>query len=243
MQDPRFPNSQQQAAADTAAHPGAGRGLGIAAIICGGVGVCVPGPALIGLVLGIVGLVAARPGQKKLPGIGTGVSAGGLVLNAVLMVALLIPAIQRASDAAAMLKEQQQLAQIGVGYMAWSVDNKAMFPDHAADIEPYLAGNTDLFIAPPAMPGDVPLVKNEDRPTEPYVYGSFEFMPLGGISMDQISDPAKMLIAHSAKPAGPDGRFYACLFMDGHTEQLEQPAFEQARKRTLDLINSMKRRR
>ena len=221
---------------------GAGKGLGIAAIVCGAVGICVPLAALVGLILGVVGLIQARPGDKALPGIGIGVSAGSFILNILLMLAILLPALGAARSTAQMMQQATQLREISIANYDYSSDNKGRFPYHVAEIEPYLFGGTDIFIAPPAKPGDVPLTKTEDRPTKPYVYGSYEFMPLGGLSVDSFPDPSLTLIAWSAKPGGRDDLFFVCLFMDGHTEQLERAELERRRDESLRTINAMQRR-
>ena len=213
-----------------------GRGLGIASICCGAVGLCVPGAALVGVVLGLVGSKKAKPGDQSLPRIGTGVSGGSLLLNTVFLVGMAAGIINSASMDQQMYGQQSQLREIGLAYTAYAVEDKqSRYPDHAVDIEPYLASGTDVFIAPPDRPGDIPLDKTEDRPTKPYVYGSFEFMPLGGVTLEMASH--RLLIACSAKPCGPDEDLFICVFMDGHTERLDREALEKARAETLQAIH------
>lgn len=149
-----------------------------------------------------------------------------------LLVAMLLPALGAARSAARMQVEMEQLRQIGAGYAAWAIENKDTLPDHAADLLPYL-GDESLYIAPPDGPGAFALVKSEDKPAEPYVYGSFDFMPTSGITISQINQPSRLVLAYSAEPRGPGDRYVAAPFADGHVEQMELNGFEQACQETL----------
>ena len=220
---------QDHSQVQQASASGAPKGLGIAAIICGGVGLCVPGLAMVGLVLGVVGLAMVKPGGKQLPGIGAGVSGGALVLNLLLMIALLLPALGAARSAARMIEQQQQLREIGTAYTAYAIDHKGDYPDHAEDVLNYAGGTTDVFVAPGDDPATLPMTKPSAKPTKPYAYGSYEFMPLGGISFES---PSTLIIAYS-KPTGPDDRFIVAVFVDGSSDAFELAEFERMKQETL----------
>ena len=215
------------------AQSGAPKGLGIASIICGGVGLCVPGLAFVGVILGVIGLAIAKPGGKKLPGIGTGVSGGVLVLNILLMVALLLPALNAARSEARMVQSLSNLRQISVSYHAYAADHNGRYPDHPEDLLPYAYGSTDIFIAPGDDAATLTMTRPSTKPTRPFLYGSYEFMPLGGVSVDQIPGPGMFIIAYSNEPVGPDDRYIIAVFADGHAEALELNEFEPLRQDTL----------
>lgn len=221
---------------------GSGKGLGVASLICGGVGLCVPFLAVVGFVLGLIGLMKAKPGQKVLPGVGMGVSGGTFLVNLLLMIAILLPAFAAARSTAEMIQQQQQLSQIGLAYMTYPVDHKGMFPDHAEDVLEYAVDGQAIFIAPGTDAATLPLTKLDPKPTEPYTYGSYEFMPLGGLFVELFVSPSKTVMAYSSSPAGPGGLFTLVLFANGHVEPLEQAEFERVLQDTLDEIESLQRR-
>lgn len=207
---------------------GAGKTLGVIAIVCGGVGICIPGMALVGLVLGVLGLMMSAAGQKKLPGIGAGVSGVTLLLNLALMVLILMPALRAAREAAYMQQEMSNLSQIGVAFTAYSIDNKGRHPEHASEV--VNAGyvyDTTIFTAPPADPATTALPAMGGDPTKPYTYGGFTFTPLGGFQDTDFMKPSTTIIAYSDQPRGVDGGYRAVLFADGHTEMVPEAEFPQ----------------
>lgn len=205
---------------------GAGKSLGVIAIVCGGVGICIPGMALVGLVLGVLGLMMSAAGQKKLPGIGTGVSGITMLVNLAMVVLILMPAMRAARQSAQMAQEMSHLSQIGVAYIAYATDNKARYPKHASDV--VSAGyvyDTTIFTAPPADPAATVLPAMGGDPTKPYTYGSFTFTALAGFSVFDLREPSNTIIAYSDQPRGVDGEYRAVLFADSHTERVPEGMF------------------
>ena len=207
---------------------GAGKTLGIIAIVCGGVGICIPGMALVGLVLGVLGLAMSATGQKKLPGIGTGVSGLTLLLNLAMIVLILIPALRAARESAQMAQEMSQLREIGSAFYAYAADNKDLCPPHASELLIYVS-DPGVFTAPPADPTNtvLPGVGPGDDFTQPYTYGSFTFTPLAGIRTSQILEPSTTIIAYSDQPRGVSDEYRAVLFGDGHIERIDEADFPQ----------------
>ncbi|MFN3166479.1 MAG: hypothetical protein ACE37H_05385 [Phycisphaeraceae bacterium] len=224
-----------QPAEPTQTTGGPAKRLGIAAIVCGGVGVLIPGLAIIGLILGVIGLIVAKPGLNKLPVIGTTVSGVAMFLNVVvlILIAFMLPQIAAAVAPASLVQEQQQLREIATGYYAWSVDNKGLFPAHAEDALLYLNNDSQVFVAPVDRGNPPALVRRDDMPMLPYTYGSFEFMPLAGVTTDSIRDPSTFLIAYSASPRG---RYRVVVFLDGHTDAVAEDEFQRVKQDTLDAL-------
>jgi len=223
---------------------GAGQTLGVIAIVCGGVGICIPGMALVGLVLGVLGLMMSTAGHKKLPGIGTGVSGVTLLLNLALLVLILMPALRAARQAADMQRELSNLSQIGVAFTAYSIDNKGRHPEHASDVvnAGYVQDLT-IFTAPPADPAATALPAMGGDPTKPYTYGSFTFTALAGFAVFDLREPSNTIIAYSDQPRGVDGGYRAVLFADGHTEMVPETEFPQRLSEHQRNIPSEDRRR
>jgi len=216
---------------------GPAKGLGVAAVVCGGIGVLVPGLAIIGLILGIIGLIVAKPGLNRLPVIGTTVSGVAVFLNVfvLILIAFMLPILASAVAPASHAQEQQQLREIATAYYAWSVDNKGLFPAHAEDALLYLNNDPQVFTAPADRSSPPKLMRDRDMPMRPYVYGSFEFMPLAGVTTDSVRQPSTFVIAYSASLRD---RRRVVVFMDGHTDLVAEGDFQQLKKDTLDALPS-----
>jgi len=219
--------------------------LAIAAIVCGAIGLCIPGVAVIGLLLGIVAMIKASPDRKGLPKIGTIISACAMVLNIVMLVLILRSVFLVSQDRVSRVQELSNLRQIATANYAFAMDNDNRSPNHAADLIEYLAGPNGDINSDPDLPvffvsGDDPtlnpLTIDNPTPTEPYQFGSFIFIPLGGIKIDTLPDTSEIIIAYSAQPREVGGRFRGIAFLDGHAIIVSEEEFQAYLARHKEIV-------
>lgn len=136
------------------------RGLAIASVICGGIGLLFPPLALAALVMGIIALVRiTRPGRTGPQGLAiTGTVLGGVgMASGCLFLGVLFPALGQARNTARQLKSGAQMHQIVQGMTLYSQANKDWFPPKGADWETLLVQGgyitQDLLASPMAGPG------------------------------------------------------------------------------------------
>lgn len=131
-----------------------GTGLALASLICGIAGFCISPVGLVGIILGVIVLAGSRAGRgMAIAGIATG--AMGVLLNIVLMLALLLPALSVARDTARSVKSQTQMRQIMMTLIADAASQKDQsLPAGTVDLQAKFAAALPavLWVAPGASP-------------------------------------------------------------------------------------------
>ncbi|MFM9170963.1 MAG: DUF4190 domain-containing protein, partial [Phycisphaerales bacterium] len=146
-EDARDEPTPRHAKADDAAHKG-GLGESGAARVCGIVGLCVPVLGLVAIILGVVYLARPRTNGRGLAigGIVTGVL--GLLSTVALLLALLLPGLGRARQAARQVQSSAQMQQI-----ANLLRSDAEEPAADASLESRYGLTADMWISPSADGG------------------------------------------------------------------------------------------
>jgi prepilin-type processing-associated H-X9-DG protein len=130
-------------------------GLAIASLVSGCVGFVIPIiPGIIAIILGIIGIRKTRDpavGGKGLAIAGIAVGGTSMVLSictASLMMSILIPSVNRASETANRIKCASNMRQIGQALLLYANDNHGQYPPNLEDLLP--AGNvtSNVFICP-----------------------------------------------------------------------------------------------
>ena len=199
-------------------------GLAIASLVLGICGIFTCGvTAIIGLILGIVGLCAISKRAEQLKG--KGLAIAGIVLSTIsivltpgILMALLMPALSRARTQARTVVLQSNAKQICLAMALYCEENEGSFPpaDNWPDVlKPYI-GNEIILISPFAPEAGRTWAMNQH---------------LDGRKLSDIKQPAETVFIFEARfnspPAGgsellpesPRGRRgYVIGFVDGHIE-------------------------
>ena len=201
-------------------------GLAIASLILAVCGFLTCGlTAILGLILGIVGLCSIRKRAEQLKG--QGLAIAGIVVSAItiailpfiaLIMAILMPALAQAKMQARTIVSQNHVRQICLAMMMYCEDNDGRFPP---------ADNWTTALAP--YIGDVKILESPFAPHTGCAYAMNKH--LDGRKLNDIKQPARTVLIFEARiggtPAGgrellphkPRGqRGYVVGFLDGHTE-------------------------
>jgi hypothetical protein len=124
-------------------------GLAIASLVCGILGfLCLP--ALAGVVLGIMALLAIGKSRGQLRGQGlaiAGICLSGLLVLIAVPAALLLPALSAAKGNATRIKCVSNLKQIGLGARIYSNDHDDVFPPDFLSMKDELV-STKILVCP-----------------------------------------------------------------------------------------------
>lgn len=201
-------------------------GLAIASLVLGICGIFTCGlTAIIGLILGIVGLCAIRKRAEQLKG--QGLAIAGVVVSAVcivlvpfitLMMAILMPALAHARVQAKTLVSQNQARQICLAMMMYCDENDGRFPpadNWTATLTPYI-GDAKILESPFAPHTGLAWAMNKN---------------LDGRKLNDIRQPAQTVLIFEARIGGPPAggrellprrprgrRGYVVGFLDGHAD-------------------------
>ena len=125
-----------------------GTGLGIGGLVCAVLGLCVPGLGLVGIVLGIIVLARAHTAGRGLAVASIIVGAISLVVNLLLLLALLLPALGQARNAAEQLRSAVSMGSIAREIIQADFESEA---DSAVSFDLEARFNLDPAVwAPPA---------------------------------------------------------------------------------------------
>jgi hypothetical protein len=131
----------------------AGKGWAIGALVCGILGICVPGLAIVGVILGVVALTKMQ--SKGLAWAGLIVSIVAVVLNIfVVLIGILLPALGKARQSAQQIKSSTQVRGIVQACTIYAQNDPNGEMPPAAGWEDALIGqglfSRELLIAPGA---------------------------------------------------------------------------------------------
>ncbi len=201
-------------------------GLAIASLVLGICGIFTCGlAAIIGLILGIVGLCAISKRAEQLKGKGLAIagivtSAIGIVLIPVILMVLLMPALSRARSQAINIMSMNNAKQLCLAMAMYCEENEGSFPpaENWPDVlKPYL-GNEQILTSPFAPEAGRAWAMNKN---------------LDGWKLRDIKQPARTVLIFESRlnspPAGerellPENpqtiRGYVIGFVDGHVESV-----------------------
>ncbi|MHC4112633.1 MAG: DUF4190 domain-containing protein, partial [Planctomycetota bacterium] len=171
-------------------------GLAIASLVLGICGIFTCGlTAIIGLILGIVGLCAISKRAEQLKGKGlaiTGIvlSAISIVLTPGILMALLIPALSSARTQAKDVVSMNLAKQICIAMVMYCDENDGRFPpaDNWPDaLDPYLGGGI-ILESPFAPEAGRAWAMNKN---------------LDGLKLRDIKQPARIVLIFESRPGSP----------------------------------------
>lgn len=185
---------------------GGSSGLAVAALVCGLIGLVVPGLGLVGIVLGVVALLrASTSGLDKGLAIG-GIASGALsLLTAVMCIGLLLPAIGKARQTARELKSGAQVMHIGVALQMYAADNDNWMPETPDGLDRLVAAGTigpETLVSPHAEGGGGP---------------SYIYVP-PGMPLDKAPNVSQVIVVYENPAIVP--RVVNVLLMDGSVRQM-----------------------
>jgi prepilin-type processing-associated H-X9-DG protein len=202
-------------------------GLAIAALVCGIVGLIVPGVGLVGLILGIIALAQrktpADPGKGMAIG---GIVTGGLSLLCVpaLLISILLPSLNRAREAANRIKCASNMRQIGLGLKLYANEfggREYKYPPDLAHVLVSQDITADVFVCPSSnddrMPQGTPVAQYAQLLQHGSGCCSYIYVP--GLT-DSAPADAVLLYEPIANHDGDGANF---LFADGHVDWLTAP--------------------
>lgn len=132
--------------------PATTSGFAIWSLVCGFFGFCLPIPSsLLAIIFGIIGLNKTRDPRVGGKGLSiAGICLGGLTLLLVpLMIAILLPSLNRAREQANRIKCASNMRQIGQSIAMYANSNSNHFPDKLEDLlqsDPSL--DRSVFVCP-----------------------------------------------------------------------------------------------
>lgn len=201
-------------------------GLAIASLILAICGIFTCGlTAIVGLILGIVGLVAIKKNAQQLKG--QGLAIAGIIVSAVsivllpfvaIIMALLMPALTRAPMQAKRVVSLTNAKQICFAMMIYCEENDGRFPppdNWPAALAPYI--------------GDAKILESPFAPHTGCAYAMNA--NLEGRKIRDIKQPHRTVLIFEVEPGSPPAggpglmlhkhrgpRGYVIGFLDGHTE-------------------------
>ena len=225
-------------------------GLAIASLILAVCGFFTCGlTAIVGLILGIVGLCAIRKRAEQLKG--QGLAIAGVVVSAIcivlvpfitLMMAVLMPALAHARVQAKTVVSHNQVRQICLTMMMYCEENDGRFPpalNWPAALAPYI-GDGKILESPFAPQAGRAWAMNRN---------------LDGRKLNDIKQPARTVLIFEARIGGPPAggrellphrprgrRGYVIGFLDGHTELIRPENLDRliwipgAQKQPYDIV-------
>lgn len=188
-------------------------GLAIAALVCGCLGLIIPGLGIVAVILGIVALTKAStpPGAK-------GMAIGGIAVGAVslitmfLCMGIMLPAIGQARYAARQAISQSQLRQVGIAMSLYADQNQQWFPESSDGLDRLVASGL-------LSPADLISPHAAGQPGVSYIY-----VPVNKPS-SEYDDPSQTVVAYQNPSIVR--RDLATLFMDGHVDELSLQELNQ----------------
>jgi prepilin-type processing-associated H-X9-DG protein len=182
-------------------------GWAIASLVCG-ILFCIPLSALLAIVFGIVGIVETKGGRKK----GFGMALAGLILGLlvgpVVLIAILLPSLNRARETANRVKCASNMRQIGQAMLLYANDNMGKYPPDL----PTLLKNEDIAASIFLCPSSGETAANGPADLESGGHDSYVYLGKGLTeSSDQNLPTLYEVDAHHI-----DGANF--LFVDGHVE-------------------------
>ncbi len=194
--------------------PEVGKGLAMASVICGAIGIIFSPLGLVALILGIIAIVQiskpGRTGPRGLAITGTVLGGVGLLLGCLLVPAILLPALGKARNTARQLKSGTQMRAIVLGMQVYAQQNKDWFPPKGSDWQMLLtqsgAVSAELFRSPFAEPGQ----------------DSYFYVAPGRLA--DLRDPHDTIVLVE-DPAFYRGRGANVVMADGHITKLEGESF------------------
>jgi prepilin-type processing-associated H-X9-DG protein len=206
-------------------------GIAIASLVCALFGFLIV-PALAGVILGIVALVAIHKSQGRVRG--TGMAIAGLCVSGIfmlflpIMAAMLLPALARAKTKAQTVQCMNHVKQLNLALMMYATDNNNRFPagDKWCDaIRPYTGGSTAMYQCPGEPGGRCAFSLNSSLANQALSSGQ---SPARTVLVFGSGDGWNQSgAADTAKPHKHDGRMVIVGFADGHVQMVR-----------LDQINS-----
>jgi prepilin-type processing-associated H-X9-DG protein len=208
-------------------------GLAVTSLVLGVLGIFSCGAtALVGLILGIIGLNKIKKSQGQLSG--SGLAIAGIVVSAIFLLmlpiyaALLLPALAKAKAKAQGIQCMNNGRQIALGIIMYADAHTNLLPRAATwcdDVLPQL-GNSKVFLCPADVASD-------------RCHYAFNANLSGLLSVD-IKNPATTVLAFETdggwnRSGGPEllptkprhSRGVVIIFADGHTETLTADRLDQ----------------
>ena len=208
--------------------------IGIIAVLTGclGIGSLI---GLVAIVLGIVALLRIRNPRSGLSG--GGLAIAGLLLGvtslliAAVAVAISLPAIASARQAARQTAEMSNLRMLSMATMMYSADYTDHLPAHPRQLEPYL-GSDEVVISPFNPDQGSPAAPPDDPDAPAYRYGDVNFIRWP-VELRDIDDPMNAMLMVTVDDYHDRGRGVA--FLDGHVEWIEPEALSARLTETNEL--------
>lgn len=226
-QPPAFPNLPTPPAV-----PAKTSGMAIASLVLGLIGIFCGVTAIVGLVLGIVGLAKINKSQGQLTG--KGLAIAGIIVSSLMLVfsllilpALLLPALSKAQHKAQAINCINNVKQIGLAMILYA-DSNTNLPPAATWCD---AIQSDLVSTRPLL-----CPKADASQRCHYAFNA----NLDGLNLEKVSDPARTVLVFETDggwnlsggsellPAKPrhDGTVVVG-FADGHVERLKTSQLDQ----------------
>ena len=214
-------------------------GLALAALIVGIAGVLLS-PVVVGGVIGLVGLVLGvvalrNPGRRGLAigGIVTGAIAVPVALVALMMIAILVPALGRAREKAREVVVASDLHQIGFAVSMYCADWDGAMPQHLAYVTSNLRDVPRVLKdprggTPPWTP--TPGADLATQMAEIDAHGDYIYAGAGLGRMQRIRNASQVIVLYDK---GIFGKTRVIGFADGHVENFPSgsPQLQQAVER------------
>lgn len=166
-----------------------------------------------------VHLIEPFPGATML-GASKGLTSGA-GLTAPMGVAVLLPALGSAREAARHAQTMAQGRQIAIANFAYATDNKGQFADDPIKLEEYI-GDTEIFISPrstrgQALPANFDALPEAQKAQQLRKASSFVLVPLG--DMAQVQNPSKTVMLFE-RPDGTDASELVVAMADGSAQTI-----------------------
>ncbi|HSU66950.1 MAG TPA: DUF4190 domain-containing protein [Tepidisphaeraceae bacterium] len=201
--------------------PTQGNGWAITSLIFGIVSFCLPVlGSVVAIVTGIVGLTKTRDPRVggKGPAI-AGITLGGLSLLTVpLIIAILLPSLNRAREMANRVKCAANMRQLGTAMMMYANNNNGHFPDKFEDVlqaSPDLSAATFVCPSDDKLPPSTTSVQTEEHDIASGKHCSYVYI---GADLTSSASPDTVLLYEPLTDHRNQG--INVLFADGHVEFL-----------------------
>ena len=208
--------------------PAKASGLAIAALVCGIVGLIVPGVGLVGLILGIVALMQRKTPDEPGKGLAiTGIITGGLSLLCIpaILISILLPSLNRAREAANRIHCSSNMRQIGLAIKMYANEFGGREGKNPPDLAVVLATQDitpDVFCCPTS--NDTPLTGTVATPQQLTAgSGVCSYVYVPGLT-DYSSADAVLLYEPLTNHTGDGCNF---LYADGHVDWIAKTQAQQ----------------
>lgn len=166
-----------------------------------------------------------------------------MAVSGPLAIAILLPALGSAREAAFEVQGMAQGRQVAMMAMAYSAENKGILPEDIFQLEEYGA-SVDVLITPRSIqaepvPGNFAKMADDQKAAFIRKNSSFVLIPAG--HLDKIETPSETILLFQRPDDTPTGEIVV-LFADGHAEKIDDlDAFatqlkEQTGKTVAELI-------